>query len=428
MNTSRNPRSFTALCALALIGAAAFTQPPAEAQVQIEVATSDYHFGGAGASYTPEVTASKLKRYVRVLGLGEDMATIVEDMHHTYTTTLRSEAEGYREQARDLRDEATATQDWSIFAEQMAPLMKEWSERKKELDEGFLRELKSVLSPEQLTRWPMLERDRRRSKMLPDARLPGEDVDFVTILDPVREELKDSAVRARLDELLEAYMIELDDALTSRQKALETMREEFRQAQMSGDRERAKEIWSDATRKRESVRSINTHLLAVVKGVLDQETAAAVERQYLERAYPVAFEPTRAEKYVEKALELDSLTEDQHAVIGSRQDQLLSDLQPIRERLMEAIDEQAAKLPYWMQAMQVSEDENGVFAFTIDNMNDEDEDDPFRDALRERFDLSRRTQKGVSEVLTQAQRDQIPRVEVGNAHSFRAQRLGGFEL
>jgi hypothetical protein len=118
-----------------------------------------------------------------------------------YAGQAAAAAKLMRDAGQKARDEFRETNDPAVF-EKMQSSMTKFRDERKKLDDGFLNDLKAILTPEQTTKWPAVERTQRRDGTLRWGRLSGERVDLVELTD--RQQLAAEA-RAQLNALLDQY-------------------------------------------------------------------------------------------------------------------------------------------------------------------------------------------------------------------------------
>lgn len=410
--------------ALALLGAAIIlpTAIPTFAHAQkIQFVTSS---SAGGADFTPAISRTHFDRYMSVLGLEGDLKVIASGLLSSYHEQFRAEAEVARGKMDDLREEAAATQDFSVFSREMPQIMEAWKKKSDALEQELLTNLQALLTDEQRAKWPTVERERRRHDLLPSSRLSGESVDLIELVARLRDsERADDALKStEIDQLLEQYAMEMDSALQMRERFIEPLQKTFFQT-IANDPAAGEKIWKDATEKRKAVRDVNRRYLAVLKAAMTEERAATLEAMYMEQAYPAAHAPTKAEKFLALALELQSLTSDQASSLLAFEQSLDARLAPVRRDIVKYTDEQDERLPEWFQKFQVSGDGSGRSIALTFSGNSADESDPLQEALRARYRASKDVLDQAERVLTESQREALPEVEV-ESDMMRTLRIG----
>lgn len=381
---------------------------------------------GGGADFTPAISRSHFNRYAKVLGLEGDLKLIASSVLDSYLDEFRAEAGVVRKKMDDLREEAAATQDFSVFGREMPAIMEAWTKKSEALEQKLFNDLQALLTEDQLAKWPVVERERRRHELLPTGRLSGESIDMIELVERLRTERKRGeepiTLPEEIDQLLEQYAVEMDSALQTRQRLIEPLQQSFFQT-MVNNRAEGEKIWKEATEKRRVVRDVNRRYLATLKATLGEERGVRLEELFMEQAYPAAYAPTKAEKFINLALALDSLTSEQAGALTGFQQSLDARLEPIRRSIVKYTDEEDEKLPPWLENVQVSGDGSRGVALTFAGNMGGDEDNPLQKALRDRFRSSKEILDQAENVLTESQREAMPEIDAEN-DMMRTLRIG----
>lgn len=415
------PTFITAAALGAGLGSVA-SVPSAHAQaIRVSASTAG---GMMGQDYTPSINRSRFERYAKVLGLEGDLKFIASTLVDQYLAEFREAANESRSRSRDLNEEAMATQDFSVFSREMPKIVEAWTKKREELDARLIDDLRSILSDEQQPRWTIVERERRRHMLLPKGRLSGESIDLIELVEGTR--LEDSftpeQIAELIDPVLEQYAIELDSALQTRDRLIEPLQRKFFET-LANDRTEAEKIWKDATDRRKVVRDINRKYLQILAATLGDDLGVRLHDRFMTTAYPNAFGPTRADKYIESAKNSDLLDEEQIQRLEALSMSMESKLDPMRRQIAKLTDEQDEGLPPWMQMMNIEGGSaRGGMVMTFGGSDQGN--DPMRDLLRERFQIVRDVMEQVERTLTDDQRQAIPRPEA-EADMFRNIRMGG---
>jgi len=360
---------------------------------------------GGDNSFEPAVSAPQMRRLAEVLELNDTQSSLAEEFLREYHRVFREGADAVRERMNEIQEEARATGDFRVFGEKIGPLLETWERDRAQLENEMIDNVRSLLSEEQLERWPLFEREKRRMELLPNSRLGGEDVDVILL---TREVSAGDNLAPEIVERLEQYAAELDAALQARQRTIESLEEDWREA-LGGERERLEDIWNEATRKREAVRDINERYARQISEMLkenadDGDTRGDhLWRLYIERAYPIAFEETRADRMIDGALELESISEDERAMIEGVRSEFEQRLEPLAHRLIMELVKEEKELPPFVQNMRM---EGGggpgrAIGFTMTMGGDEEE--RYGGLLRERWEASEAAVERLKAVLTPEQ-------------------------
>ncbi|MGI9014598.1 MAG: hypothetical protein ACR2GY_10165 [Phycisphaerales bacterium] len=400
---------------LTAVGVMLTTALPAAAQNQqgdaIQIRTS-FAGPGSGLDFKPTMSIHDFRAHGRVLGLDQNQKLLAEALIDEYQDAFDTKARAIDEAMKELGEEAEASGNFRIYGQKMPDITSRWNRERKELDTRLMDDLRTLLHEDQVEAWPIFERERRRADLLPDSRLGGENVD---VIDLVHAQTKDETFLTSLEELFTRYAEQMDAALETRERALEPMQEEWRRV-MWQDRERAAAIWSDATAKRRVVRDINKRFVAEFAGeflqTLGEAEAAAFEAAWEERAYPLAYELTKAERILESRETWDSLTSEQMLQIDELETDLESRIVELRKRLIRAIIKEEEGPPPFMQTVQFTGGGADVLMVTATIGNDE-ESERYDGLLSERYEASKASLERLKLILTSEQWESLPPVETG---------------
>ncbi len=287
--------------------------------------------------------------------------------------------------------------------DQMRAAMKRFARQKAELTEDFLVQVRAQLSAEQLGNWPSFDRAVTRIKTLPEGRLDGERTDLLVVaddLDLTEQQREDVA------ELLEAYEIELDDALRARNEYLQSVSSKLDEAIEKRDFKKALSLVDAGTRRRVAVRGANEKHTDELAAKLGEETGGTFRREVLRRSYPRVYHRTVGQKSFERARELADLDDDTRSGIAAIEDAYSLELAACNERLREAI--------HRYQPQETRHAIEGIEAMMSGDGGSMDigheHDDPIHKAFRKRRNLDERFMKQLHVMLTPEQIERIPKL------------------
>jgi hypothetical protein len=270
----------------------------------------------SGREGRPSITRTDIEVFVRVLTLGEDERALLNDLYTEYSEGIVDDFGAVRDRVMDIVEEAMVRNDQSL-TERAWPIIEEWSSEKEKREEAFLQDLTLLLTDEQQSRWPLVERELRRIKDL-DGVIAGEGTDVIALAQVhLGAELIEAA---QLAPILERYGAEMDAKLRDRDAYYEESFEEFREAR-EADPNRAADLWERMRDKRVSLRDTNTAALRRVlaaarrQGPDAAEKADALERVWLGQVLSYRADASYAFRQLDRALELDSLTQQQRATL-----------------------------------------------------------------------------------------------------------------
>lgn len=357
-----------------------------------------YSLFDPASSFRPEVSDADLRTLLRVLEVGPGEREAIETLYEGYVSGLKARASEISAVLNDAVERAEVLQDSRLIHEVET---ENWQSEATKMQGQFLADMQGLLTPEQMGRWPLAEREMRRLKRVSSGRLPGESVDLVRVLDDVDDKAMD---RKDVREVMEQYAQELDGLLRSRDKLIEDQDSAFRE-KIKTDPKGAESLWNDAIRARRAIAEVNRKYAKQVTALLSADAGAALTRRLFDASFPRLIEPTKSEKWARDAAALASLTAEQKTQIRD----LLSSYDMQRMRLLEKIarEHEAFELerrpPELMAALAGKEAPTGW-----GGRSELPKDHPLMKLREERYTLDSGVRERIAAVLTEEQRAEVP--------------------
>ncbi|MCC6908729.1 MAG: hypothetical protein IT430_12365 [Phycisphaerales bacterium] len=286
------------------------------AALAIAVATSAARaqFGGrGGADFRTAINDGEIDRMVATFQLDDSQISLVDALYDGFRDAYEAASDESRQRVRDAFQEMRDSGDWQSAASTGITFAREWQAQGKALEQSFFGDVKAVLTEDQLKLWPGYERDwRRRSSLRGGGQvgaLAGENIDLFELV----EELElDETAQTNLSPILDAYAIELDPALTNRDRAVSDMTD-LTSSVLEGktDIEQLDSKFKNLQRLRAQVRDVNDRYVQVLASSLDPDKARALELEYRQRCFRRIYSPTQADRYIETVRESGALNESQ---------------------------------------------------------------------------------------------------------------------
>ncbi len=354
------------------------------------------------AHFSPEFSARDLKVMIGVLDLKPEEQEALSALYTAYADTLRAEGAAVREAVSEALERAEIMNDAGLMAPGSAA-MEKWSARSEEIKASFLADLKSLLTREQESRWPILERELRRIKRVGSGQVTGESVDLVRLVEGA---LEGSAVPAAVAELLARYRDELDRALIARDMYLDAVKSDYRAA-LKDDPARGLTLWKEARHRRVAVRDCNERFARQIAPELPPEHRASFEERVFELSFPMLAKDTRTDTYLKDAAALTSLTPEQTSELSAVANRHRSQRTAWQR-------EAAAAWRLYEDAAMPSDLAGALGESAGDENRNQyngawlDESHPLTAARRARYGLDRTTRAGIDRILTPRQREEVP--------------------
>lgn len=356
---------------------------------------------GGEDSFRPDLSSRDLKVIVRVLKLQPEAEKALLDLYSGYDGALQSEGAAVKEFVEKEIEKAEIMQDPGLLGPAQKRLG-EWRNRSEKIKKTFLEDLKSLLTSEQESRWPIVERELRRMKLISGGHLCGESIDLVRLTD----EVLGAEPGDELAAMLNRYSDELDHALVARQALLDDKQPEYTE-KLKSDPKAAEGIWREVQRARAAVRDVNDRYVRLIAAQLPTDKAARLNSEYFDQSYRPITKPTRLDDYVKDAGELKTLTggqKSQLALIKAKYDTdkhalLEKQAKAWRDFEMDWKPSELAKALGEKQDDEYPQHYNGAWL---------PENNPLIQTRRERLELDQQVRKDLEAMLTDEQKAAIP--------------------
>lgn len=345
-------------------------------------------FRGGEDQYAPPVSSRDMDRYADMLGLDQEQRALAEALFEGYMEQFQAEARQVREQTDQLRARAEQEGNREGWRE-MGQIMQRFGERRGEMEQSFLADVRSLLTAEQAERWPKVERARRRENTLRMGRVSGEAVDLIRLVD---EAELDEATNRDLAPILERYELDLDRALVKRNEIYESARERMREAMESGDREGIQDLFEEGRDAGVRIRDLNARYARQVEAMLPEQARSAFADAVKRASFPQVYRATYADRVFEAVDQMRSLSEDQRSAIASLRERYRREVGSINDEMCRAIaaQEEDASMGQMFRGPRGGEDDAAS-------------------GLRQRKrDLDQGTVESLRKVLTPEQATQLP--------------------
>lgn len=387
----------------ALLAAATATMLPALAAPALAQEMMTFSFsgspGGSGGP-GPSISRKTLGRYAGLLGLSPDQREAAEALHDAYLESNRQASEEMREAMEAVRAKAGDGGDVHVFTEELPKVMGAHAQKQTAIEDQFLADLRTMLNADQESRWPRLERLRRREGSLEMGVVSGERVDLVRIVDELK--LAEEP-RATLADTLESYESELDRVLVERLKVQEEQRQGQTPGMMVFDSETMDKHMKDMREAGVRVRDVNRRFAKAIETLLPEASVAAFMDSVEKESFPHVYREPHVSRQVAAAEKFDDLTDEQRAQLRAIREAYTRESEAINRRWARAI----------AKAEESGKGNNGMFSgpggemIMIPGFGDEDPD--VAEARQARASLDEKTGEKLASALNEKQRDRLPK-------------------
>lgn len=228
---------------------------------------------------------------------------------------------------------------------EVAAIAQEFHAKKEQLATRLAGDIELMLSPFQAEQWPQVQQTLRRLNLLSQAQLSGEQVDLNHV---VRDMHLSQHELRELEPILAEYADDLDAALARRTDFLHEADVARFEAMHSGESERMLELADREADRRVAVRTVNDTYTQRIADTLAEANRDSFLAAVNERAFPMLAQPTMAQRFFRRAMQLDELDPDQRELIenmrsehdrqlvelNERQRRVLRESEPQRQRRM----------------------------------------------------------------------------------------------
>ena len=333
--------------------------------------------------------------------LGEEAEQASREQRREQAEAMRAE---FRERFSVLRDDMRSMQQAQIQTEQMQAMfdqrmkmIRDFAGSKRQLRESVESGIRSLLLENQIEDWETIERTLRRKRLLSRGRLSGESTDLIEILD--RIDMAESNDSVEMDTLVDAYEIDIDQALRQRENFDYTTGLDLMDQLRKWDFDVALTSIRKGLSTQESIRDLNDQYIEAIFLVLPPLERDEFRTQSLMEGYSRIYRPTRVERMLVNAMEIEDLDPDV--------------LEAVAE-LMQGHGDEIAIANDDLLIIFRQEDSNRVFARSSRRINrmqgidSEDEQfDPVREAFEARGDIDDRYMTSLESLLTPEQFETI---------------------
>ena len=323
-----------------------FLVPAASAQLR----------GGSQALDQPPVTTSDVEAMARIAELSESQREAVRGMVEVTLAEFEASLERFNEVQEGFREDMRERRGDPELMVTLLEKVTEFRRYRDGLREDLFEEIEQlVLREEQLERWPAFERHHRRQRIdeIDTGAVSGGSVDLIALVE-------DLELGAELEEnlagVLDRYAKELDEVIRRRiemadefsEEQIEVMRENgsnFMAAMPTYERmfEEARE---QVLRARAITERYQRLVAQALEGAAQREFVEAFNEEFVPRVYA----SSRAERVMEQAAGLESLSEEQTAQLAELRERYEREARPINERWAEALLEHEAESMTMMES------------------------------------------------------------------------------
>ena len=344
--------------------------------------------GGFRQGMAPAVNSRNLDKYATMLDMTDDQKEAARTLFDGYQDQANTQREKLRAQMDEVRQKFRDTRDPSVW-QSMGDTMTKFREERKKDDESFFNDLKSVLTPAQLEKWPEVERANRRDTVLRRGFISGERVNLFDIVDKLKFA---PDVMTQVTPILKDYDEQLDKTLIAREAITEEGFAKFQQIRASGDMKAMQDFMDKGREAANRVKEVNKKFARAIADVLPEDQQAVFNTEVRTQTYPEVYRESQADRALAAAAGFSDLTSDQKDKLQTLKDSYSRALTPLQTKMADAQEQTEQKIT----AADLMARFRGQ------------QDGPMADLRRERRELTTKTEDDLKKILTPEQIERLP--------------------
>lgn len=306
------------------------------AMLLVDVAVAQ--FGQAaqfGRVMAPYYLRRDIRFFVEELQLDEGQSAILESLYYDYEDGHLAAQERMKQRFESIKDEAQELTASNASKEQLFEVVlrpfveqaEDWNRQRFE----FLENVQAILSDPQVSLWNGFLRSLRRDKELPTGTLMAESVNLLVVL---RQADIPSGIRSSVDPLMQQYDLALDAALVAREQ-IDLRNQGPMMKSMADPGDEALVMIVERIDASAAVRDVNTTYAALIRDGLPVEHGDRFADLFRSTAFPSFARTTAATRIFEKALELETISEETRTAIADLFSAYRSELEPLVDQMIQ---------------------------------------------------------------------------------------------
>ena len=261
---------------------------------------------GLAEALNPEYFNRDIVTFADELELDDIQRVIVEALFEDYLYGFEEAKSLMSSRFESMGDELQSMDKRSVVKAALRPL-RDLIDTKDTLREQLFTSVQTVLTNEQMLKWPSFLRRMTRVKTLSKGRLSGESIDLFYVLRDMR--LPSSLINTIQPVLLD-YEINLDYALNARNASFVLAQQTLLDSIADLNKGTDTRVAERQIKLRVAIRDVNNQSRELIADALQKKAGDIFHRLALERAYPTIFRRSMLQKLLSAALDLEDLEED----------------------------------------------------------------------------------------------------------------------
>lgn len=366
-------------------------------------------FGGGGDPMAASIDSREIAQYAKTLNLSADQKDLAQTLFKGYEEQFRTKSEEMRTKLDEARQAARDSGDnsmWQSIGEQMNA----FRVSRQKMEDQFFSDYKEILTPDQLTQWPTIERTRRREKTMGRGLMSGERMDVIKLVDDAK--LPDD-VKATLAPVLAQYETDLDRELIARNKIYDENVTKFMGAMRdpTQNRDGLQKAFDQGKDASTRVREINKRYARQVEALLPESEHASWEKAVKEATFPDVYRTTGASRQITAAEGFSDLDATQKDGIKALKASYSHELDTVNDRLATAQEQLESSMTVDRMFARFGRGPGGPGGGqggAGGGGGGANQDDPTADVRQQKRDLDRKITDNLKKILTPEQADRLP--------------------
>ena len=293
----------------------------------------------------PAVSTRMLKQYAEMLGLSEDQKRAAEELLAAYQGDFRDSVDRLKEVYTAIQEESQDTGEWEVYQDALPSAMVKFMKKADKLNKGLMDDLKTLLKPAQVDRFPSFERALRRKSVF---KMGFEGTQKIDLNDTVENLRLDAGAWGAVAPALGQYEQEMDTVIVTHNTMVREFMDEMLKATEGGKgrmwedpemMEKMQKMQKDFGENAKKFGEINDKYIRQVEGQLSDEKKGAFLREIQLTKYPMVYKRSQASRYIESAEKLADLDAGQKEGLKGIKETYLRDADTANTKWASVIDE-----------------------------------------------------------------------------------------
>ncbi|MEE2907538.1 MAG: hypothetical protein VX527_06850, partial [Planctomycetota bacterium] len=312
---------------------------------------------------------------------------------------FRLKFDDLHDQMRSVREKRYASTEMQTLLDARVNLIRAFARDKQQLRDSTASGIRALLIEDQTHLWDDVSRELRRKRLMSRGRLSGESTDLIEILDDM--DMEDSEQNEDLILLHDNYSLDLDEALKARENFKYAEGLDLMDHIRNQDFNQGIEVLRKQLTLQEMTRDVNDQYIEAMTLVLPETAGTDFRMRALRRGYSGVFRPTRGERVLLSAMEIEDLDPEILGAVAELMQSHGSEIAVFNEDILVILRSEES-------ARELRRAEDRISRFRGERRSrDREEFDPVREAYEKRNQIDERYLATLESLLTAEQFEAI---------------------